>query len=305
MKFSIIIETTNVHEENTICIQHAIPEIILQTEGEDAEIILVDGTEGDTVKKLLEEYPPVKRIAKPGASYVECKNIGLRHSNGDIIVLLDSDCVIQKNWFAHMKKTMESGNPIVTGFTHYPLTNLKAKVLSVFDFLPEGRYENTDRFSANNLAVKREIYETLQFPEGLPDITAASVGILGWKWHQHYNILFNPRMEIQHNYYPYVFRNRLNAGFGGIVMRKVEEKFPLSKLLKCTGILFPFIFYLPRVIKDIRRMTSARKLLKIRWYEYYPACALIAYYRLIESFGMLLGIIYPRYFTRPGQIRAF
>lgn len=305
MKFSIIIETTNVHDENNIGIQHALPEIVKQTKGENVEIILVDGTDGETVKKILKKYSSVKRIAKQGASYVECKNAGLQHSRGDIIVLLDSDCVIQPNWFNRMKKTMEKGTPIVTGFTHYPLTNLKAKVLSVFDFLPEGRYQKTDRFSANNIAVRREIYEKQQFPEGLPDITAASVGILGWKWSQQHTILFNPQMEIKHNYYPCVFRNRLNAGFGGIVMRKAEPKFPLARMLAYTGILFPFIFYAPRVMNDIRRMTSARKLLKIKWHEYHSACALIAYYRLIEAFGMMLGIVYPRYFTRPGQIRAF
>ncbi len=304
-RFSIIIETTNVHEENSVGIQHALPQIVSQTKGENAEIILVDGTEGGAVKKLLKKYPAIKHIPKPGASYAECKNTGLKSSKGDIIVLLDSDCVIQQDWFKNMKDTMEKGVHIVTGFTHYPLTNLHSKVLSVFDFLPEGKYQLTDRFSANNLAVKREIYEKQQFPEGLPDITAASVGILGWKWNQSHEILFNPKMEVKHNYYPNVFTNRLNAGFGGIVMRKAEPRFPLARLLTYTGILFPFIFYLPRVIKDIRRMTSARKLLKIKWYEYHSACLLIAYYRFVEMIGMAVGIAYPLYFTRPGQIRAF
>lgn len=305
MKFSIIIETTNVHEENSIGIQHALPEIAKQTKGEDAEILLVDGTAGDTVKNLLRHYPAVKYIEKPDASYVECKNIGLQHCTGDIIVLLDSDCVIQQNWFNNMKRIMAEGAPIVTGFTHYPLTSLKAKVLSVFDFLPEGKLQKTDRFSANNLAVKREIYEKQQFTEGLPDITAASVGILGWRWSQQHEILFNPQMEIIHNYYQNIFTNRLNAGFGGIVQRTADKNFPLAKLLKYTGILFPFIFYAPRVIKDIRRMTRARKLLKIKWYEYHAACALIAYYRLVETIGMTMGVVYPRYFTLPGRIRAF
>ncbi len=303
MKFSIIIETTNVHEENNIGIQHALPEIVKQTKGENAEIILVDGTKADTVKKLARKYQ-LRYFSRPDAGYAECKNHGLKHSKGDVIVLLDSDCVLQPEWFKNMKQAMSRKTDIVTGFTHYPLTNLRAKVLSVFDFLPEGKFTKTNRFSANNLAVKREIYEKQRFPEGLPDITAASVGILAWKWHQKHDIIFNPKMEIKHNFYPAVFNNRLNAGFGGIIMRKAEKRFPQAQLLSSTGILFPFILYAPRVVHDIKRMTKARKLLRISWMEYLPACILITYYRFIEMIGMAIALCRPSYFSRP-QIRAF
>lgn len=307
-RFSIVIETTNAHEDNDITLEQSFNEISSQARVlESYELILVDCTKTDRIKHILTHFPSIRHVPKPGAGYVESKNYGFTVSTGSIIVFVDCDCVLQQGWFDRVKNAFAQDNiDILTGYTHYPLRDTMCKVLTVLDFNPSRRFQPTRTFIANSVAVKREVLERHPFPEGLPNITAASNSILAWRWHYHGNrMYFDPQMEAIHNFYPNVFKNRLNAGFGNILVRKSERSFPFAKWLERLHVLFPLVFYLPRCTYDALRVVRMRCLLDLSVLQLPIACLLVLYYRFVDMLGMELALIYPRYFYRPGQVKKF
>lgn len=273
---------------------------------DNPEIIVVDCTRSKRIKNILKKYPGIKYVQKVNASYAECKNHGFRKSTGDIIIFMDSDCLIKPDWFYHMKKTLNKKNiDVCTGFTHYPLHGIRHKVLSVLDFLPRQRFQRDDRFLGNNVAVRREVIEKYPFPEGLPD-TFASISILCWLWYRHgYKIYFNPRMGIIHTFYPDLLQSHLVRGYDAIAIRQQEPTYPQVAMLKRLKIFFPFIWYLPRVLNDWKYISRSRHLLKVSTLELPLAYLLSAYYRLLDVVGMEIALLYPRYFTKPELKRAY
>jgi glycosyltransferase involved in cell wall biosynthesis len=305
-KFSVVVETSNVHDDNEIPVEDSLKRIVEWSKNLDREIIVVDSTEDKRVKKACSAYPEIIRVSQPGALYPECKNLGFHHSKGDIVVFLDSDCVIEDGWFEEMAKSFEQDIDAVTGFTHFKLSSLRRKVLSWPVFLPKPDWEQTSTFMGNNVAVKREFFERFPLPEGFPDITASSIVIAGWDWHKAgVRMFFNPKMEVSHTFYPHVFTNNLNAGFSNVLVRQKEPSFPLSKPFMYLHFLFPIVTYVPRLFHDFRGMIRARKLLRLSFLEIVPACLLLSYYRFCNMLGMVVALIYPGFFNRPGQKKAF
>jgi glycosyltransferase involved in cell wall biosynthesis len=303
--FSIVIETANdtsqreAGEQEGIYLNESLRAILRETRVllQKPEIIVVDATRGDYVKNVVRKYPGVKRIIRPDADYFACKNEGFLASSGDIVVFFDSDCIPGPGVFRHVQETFRNRDiAVCSGLTHYPLT-LAGKAQSLIDFYPVPRHGTSRRLLANNTIVRRDLFARCMFPP-LPLRTRASGSIFGWHIQRKAAIYNNPQIRQTHRFYGKLFERRLRSGYDSIAVRRHEPTFPQARLLSRTGILFPFMWYVPCVLNDWIRAVENMRALRIRPWELPVIWAYTAACRLGDVLGMLVTLVNPGYFVR-------
>ena len=114
MKYSIIICAYNeeLHIEN--CLKSLIPQIISE---EEVELLIIDdGSEDDTAKicnNILEELDFPAKIIFESISHrglFESRNYGIESSTGEFIFFLDSDAIIDSQWFVNIRSSFGNEN---------------------------------------------------------------------------------------------------------------------------------------------------------------------------------------------------
>lgn len=71
---------------------------------EKIDIVIVDGNSTDKTRDIVAKYPVELLIEKKEGPNV-ARNTGFKHTDGEIIVFTDADCIVPKNW---IKKTVEN-----------------------------------------------------------------------------------------------------------------------------------------------------------------------------------------------------
>ena len=153
MKLSIICTVLN--EEKTI--EKFIDSILKQTVAPD-ELVIVDGGSTDnTISKIqnskakIQQYGlKIKTIIKKGNRSVG-RNEAIKNSSGDIILVSDSGCVLDKDWIKNITKPFKDKNIDVVSGYYKPVTkNIFQKCLAAYtsvmpdkidkeNFLPSSR----------------------------------------------------------------------------------------------------------------------------------------------------------------------
>lgn len=84
------------------------------------EIIIVDDNSGDQTQRMLKEFAEKRRVLKiirnkknKGPYY--SRNIGIQHSKGGIVALIDSDCVAPRNWLSRIEKAFQKEVDCIQG----------------------------------------------------------------------------------------------------------------------------------------------------------------------------------------------
>lgn len=114
MQISVIIPSYN--QPGTV--QRCIGSILEQDFEGTYEIIIVDSSEKSKQEALAAFCGPISRVQLitlekqtfPGTA----RNVGIKAAQGEIIALIDSDCVAQPNWLKNIQQNMDSG-VILTG----------------------------------------------------------------------------------------------------------------------------------------------------------------------------------------------
>lgn len=183
-RFSVIVEMENAR---TICWEEvggmlrALVEQLaaLATGGWKPQVLLVHpGTETDspTLRAAalqqaprLDEAARLQVIACPQGRYYELKNAGIARADGDIVVLLDSDSVPERDWLQTLLAPFEDpGVTIVSGHTYLSHCDFVSRVLALIWLFPlrEGDQRAAQRraLNANNCAFRREALGPAPFP---------------------------------------------------------------------------------------------------------------------------------------------
>lgn len=74
------------------------------------EIIIVDATFSDSVKRVAEKYKDkldLQFIYEKGLGISDSRNLGVKKSKGEYVVFIDSDCVVPSQYFAEIEKFLE------------------------------------------------------------------------------------------------------------------------------------------------------------------------------------------------------
>lgn len=107
---SVIIVTHNHREYIESCIQS------VENQDYAHEIIIVDSCSSDGTPELLKrEFPCLKVIqCNRNIGYGAGNNLGVRHAEEDIIVLLNPDVIVVNNWLRELVKPLENKNKLIT-----------------------------------------------------------------------------------------------------------------------------------------------------------------------------------------------
>jgi len=145
------------------------------------EIIIVynpEESDGFGIEQLTkEQLAPcnsmieLKIIPAPGLHYYELKNCGAKHSSSDIVIFLDSDVIPEDGWLASLLESFQWLEVcVVGGHTYVPPENLYKKTYGLIhldhsDHIQDGELLEREYFAANNVAFRREIFESCPFPD--------------------------------------------------------------------------------------------------------------------------------------------
>lgn len=161
MKIGFI--STVLNEGRTI--ELLLDSIISQTKKPD-EVIIVDGGSSDNTLELIKKHKinkllNVKVFSKSG-NISKCRNLAVRKSACDIIVISDAGCVLDKNWLKHITSPFKDKVvDVVAGFYKgLPKTNFERSLVpfvlvmpdkAKVDFLPASR----------SMAIRKKIFENV------------------------------------------------------------------------------------------------------------------------------------------------
>jgi len=120
------------------------------------EVIIVDGNSADNTREIVSRYP-VKLLTEEKHGINGARNTGLKHSEGEIIVFTDSDCVVPKNWIKR----------IVEDFQDSKVGCVGGNVQGYYDdFL--SRYSDESIIPVMRRFERREILDTVKPPLHYP-----------------------------------------------------------------------------------------------------------------------------------------
>jgi len=143
------------------------------------EIIIVDNASTDnSLESITDDFPQVKIIRnEKNVGFAAGNNIGITHSTGDLIAMVNPDVIVQKEWLSKLVAVLCSSDRIggVTGKMFYLQNNLKtdkvfctwSKInqfsVNPYNFRDNEPSSEVDYLSGAAMLVKKEIIDKVGF----------------------------------------------------------------------------------------------------------------------------------------------
>ena len=199
---SIIIPSYNSKKTLEICLNS-----IFKSEYKNFEVIVVDDSSTDNSCLIAKKFPCKLIRLKERSGLAKARNVGASKAKGDILVFLDSDCIVDGEWL----------NKIVRNFKEYDIgataaqykDSINKSFIANFAFYELlfresefNKYVNT--FPSCNFACKKEIFKEVGgFSE---DFKNASEDLeFSYRLGKITKILWDPSISVAHH-----FRDRVN-----------------------------------------------------------------------------------------------
>jgi glycosyltransferase involved in cell wall biosynthesis len=122
-------------------------------------LVVLDDACAEDAAVLAARFPSVRVVTARASNYFAAKNAGVEAASGDIVALIDGDCLPEPDWLAQLTHALAPGIDVVAGRTRYEGGSLAARTFSVPDFahvLATG--DGASGFNINNVAYRREVY---------------------------------------------------------------------------------------------------------------------------------------------------
>jgi glycosyltransferase involved in cell wall biosynthesis len=256
-------------------------------------VVLDDGIAPETAAELRERYPSVEWAAAPAANYFANKNAGAAVAGGDIIALVDSDCVVAPDWIEMLVARFEPGVVAVAGYTRYTGHSLGARTFSVPDFGYVAGKDEASGFNLSNVAFRRSVL--LAHPL---DARIRRDGGCYSLFHrlraEGARILYEGRAIVVHGVDRggYI-RKHFNRGYDGVSVYRLDETATLrgTRLFRRLGALALPPITARRIVVDWIRLVRLRRQMNISLLAvpYYAAVDVMT--RLIELAGGLKAAV--------------
>lgn len=263
-------------------------------------VVLDEGVGAAEADGLRRRYPSAKFVSSPASNYFAAKNAGAEAAAGEVVALLDGDCVPAPDWLETLVAPLDSGAAAVGGRTRYTGGSWAARTFSVPDFayvLTEKTGEASG-FNINNVAFRRELLLRYPFDARIP-----RNGGCYFLFHQlragGQRVVYEPRAVVAHGLdirgLGFV-RKHFDRGYDGVTVYRLDEGAVLrgTRLFRRLGAAGLVAITGRRILVDWLRMLRHRRQIGLSplALPFYGAVA--AGTRLVELAGGLKAVVAPK-----------
>lgn len=265
-----------------------------QEVGEPVEFLLVEADE--RVQKLptdlIAELPGLRVLGVPANGSYERKNAAVRAAQGEIVAILDADCIPVSGWLQSLINTLRSHPQYVavSGRTMYEGRTAVERSLSVLSrgYLDPGKEAPNHYISNNNAGILRRVWERFPLPEneGPYACQLQSAAIL----QDGGCFLFQPAMTVIHDFEGWSMERdiRCHIGWATVRIRQIDPGLRFGWLLRLGQASIPF-FYIGRVIESLCTCFRVGRYYGLRLTDYPVTVGLTLWIHFLEIKGMLLA----------------
>jgi len=155
---SIVIPTYNVEKHIEGCLQS-----LRNLDYPHYEVIVVDGLSLDRTVEIAKKYDTRILYEEKGTRSAAC-NVGIKHSNGEIIAFTDADCVVERDWLRKIVRYFTNPNVAVVGGRDltYEKDPYMAKCIGLSEHhrpRPKKTAELIERIKGCNVAYRKNLLE--------------------------------------------------------------------------------------------------------------------------------------------------
>ena len=265
-----------------------------QKADQPVEFLLVDTEE--RARKLpddvIAELPGLRILAVPHEGSYERKNAAVEAARGEIIAILDADCIPVSGWLQSLINTFRSYPQYVavSGRTMYEGKTSIERCLSVLSrgYLDPGKEGPNQYISNNNAGILRKTWLRFPLPQSegpyAAQLQSAAIILDGGRF------LFQPAMTVIHEFDGWVMEHdiRCHIGWATIRIRQIDTRLRFSSLLKLGRASIP-LFYIGRLIESWGTCVRVGRYYGLRLRDYPVAVGLTFWIHFLEIKGMLLA----------------
>jgi hypothetical protein len=241
---------------------------------------------------LITGLPGLRVLGVPHDGSYERKNAAVRAAQGDIIAILDADCIPVSGWLQSLINTLRSHpqHVAVSGRTVYEGKTALERSFSVLTrgYLDPGKEASNHYISNNNAGILRRVWERFPLPESegpyAAQLQSAAIMQDGGRF------LFQPAMTVIHEFEGWSMERdiRCHIGWATIRIRQINPGLRFSWLLRLGKASIP-LFFLGRVIESCGTCFRVGRHYGLRLTDYPVALALTLWIHFLEIKGMLLA----------------
>lgn len=261
-------------------------------------LIIVDARlSEDEAQWIMGMFPEASLMRLANSTYYRVKNLAIASATGEALVFADSDVRYADVWLEELLKCVAADAPLVVGNTQFEPGPF-SRTLNLTDWAGSRIGSGpTEWLYANNLAMRREIFEGLEFRtdmgrggEGGPHVVRHMLkkrGILPW---------FSEAARGWHYMAPF-WPKRLRLGAYLIFTRRTAPELEWSWLAR-VPVLSPFLVTAGSLVNTYRRVWRLRKTLPAGGLSLPVYLVSIALIKSVEFVGAFLFVIAPGWIHR-------
>ena len=212
---------------------------------EPVEVLLVES--GSLVSEMPPDVkdviPDLRLVAGPEGGSYELKNEAARQATTELLVLLDADCIPERDWLRRLVEGLRAHPEavVLSAKTEYAGRSRTERILSLLSrsYLDPGRFGETRFISNNNAIFRREAMLAHPLPEGVGPFGSRAQSEAFRR--EGRPMLFEPRTRVVHDFEGWETERdiRRNFGYGAVRLRQFDPRIPHSWLLRLGRLSIP------------------------------------------------------------------
>jgi len=166
---SVVVPVRNSPERSKACLEA----LLNQTYPKDRyEIIVIDNGSEDNTPQIIRQFPVKYLVEDRMKSPYPARNLGIQHSMGDIIALIDINCIAIPDWIINGILCLENENADLCGGKVTFTFSSQHTNTEVFDSISNVKMESSIKergvAKGGNLFIRKRLFELIGlFPDNL------------------------------------------------------------------------------------------------------------------------------------------
>jgi cellulose synthase/poly-beta-1,6-N-acetylglucosamine synthase-like glycosyltransferase len=242
--------------------------------------------------EVVAAFPGLRLVLAPAGGSYALKNAGVEAADGELVAVLDADCMPESGWLAALSAALERHPEAsaVSGRTFYPGDGFLVRTLALLDraYVDPGRAGPTRFVSNNNSAFRREAF--LRHPLPIDAGPFANRLQTEAMLRDGARFFFEPAARVVHDFEGWAMARdiRRQIGWGTVATRLRDRRLPWAGLTRLGLAGLPLIVA-GKTLDGLGDCLRCAHAYGVRGYELPAALALAVWLHLLEAPGMALA----------------